>query len=153
MKAKTYVCAALPLEFALISGRKSMKATRLLWIFWIAAAMASRDGVIAADLGTAFTYQGYLEKPAGTPLTGTCDFRFGLWDASGGGAQKGASPQSKNSLTVSGGVFTVEGLDFGAAATDGTARWLAIEVCCPSPCAPGALTLLTPRVELKPAPH
>jgi len=107
--------------------------------------------VRAADIGTAFTYQGSLEKPAGTPVTGSCDFRFGLWDAAAGGAQKGTSPQTKGGVSVSGGVFTVEALDFGAAGIDGTARWLEIEVRCPT--GVGGFQLLTPRVELKPAPH
>ena len=40
----------------------------------------------AADIGTAFTYQGYLEKPAGTPVTATCAFEFSLWDAPGSGS-------------------------------------------------------------------
>ena len=85
----------------------------------------------AADIGTGFTYQGSLEKPAGTPVTATCDFRFGLWDALTGGNQKGTSPQTAPNVGVSAGVFTVP-LDFGADAIDGTARWLEIEVRCPA---------------------
>ena len=52
----------------------------------------------AADIGTAFTYQGSLEKPAGTPVNDTCDFRFGLWDALTGGNQKGTSPQTETAV-------------------------------------------------------
>jgi hypothetical protein len=32
-------------------------------------------------VGTAFTYQGQLKNASG-PVTGNCDFQFGLWDAS-----------------------------------------------------------------------
>ena len=38
----------------------------------------------AADIGTAFNYQGFLEKPAGTPVGSptpvNCDFEFTLWN-------------------------------------------------------------------------
>ena len=39
-------------------------------------------------LGTAFTYQGRLDRD-GSPFTGTCDFQFGLWDAASEGSQIG----------------------------------------------------------------
>ena len=103
----------------------------------------------AADIGTAFTYQGSLEDGSG-PVTGTCDFVFQLYDAAAGGNLKGTNPQAKPGVAVDAGVFTVNDLDFGALGIDGTARWLEISVCCPSPCAP---TLLSPRVKLTPAPH
>ena len=61
----------------------------------------------ASNMGTAFTYQGYLEKPVGTPVSGVnCDFRFGLWDTAAVGNQKGTSPQSKTGVVVTDGVFT-----------------------------------------------
>jgi len=113
----------------------------------ILVAIASSN---AADIGTAFSYQGSLEKPAGTPVTDTCDFRFGLWDALTGGNQKGTSPQTETAVDVVGGVFTVPLLDFGPGAIDGTARWLAIEVQCPGD---AAFVLLDPRVELTTAPY
>jgi hypothetical protein len=103
----------------------------------------------AADIGTAFTYQGNLENVDG-PVTDTCDFRFGLWDAAAGGNQQGASPQPKIGVAVTGGVFTVPDLDFGVGAINGAARWLEIEVQCPPDV---GFTLLLPRVELTPAPH
>ena len=104
----------------------------------------------AGDLGTAFTYQGSLENPPGTPVTDTCDFRFGLFDAATGGVQRGTSPQTKTGVGVASGVFVVETLDFGGAGIDGTARWLAIEIKCTGD--PG-FTLLAPRVRLSPVPH
>lgn len=109
-------------------------------------------------MGTAFTYQGFLEKPAGSPVTDACIFEFSLWDDPFSILQ--AINQIGPTLVfgelppfvlVTGGVFTVD-LDFGANSINGTARWLDIKVCCPNvpPCTP---TPLTPRVELTPAPH
>lgn len=107
----------------------------------------------AADIGTAFTYQGYLERPAGVPVDDVCDFRFLLWDAEVGGMQKGNSPQDKPDVEVVRGVFTVPDLDFGPVAIDGTARWIEIQVCCSSPCAPALLTPFAGRTNVTPAPH
>ena len=55
-------------------------------------ALAASDAY-AADMGTAFTYQGFLEDGGG-PLTDSCDFEFSLWDADAAGTEKGNSPQS-----------------------------------------------------------
>lgn len=112
--------------------------------------LTSASVLQAADIGTAFTYQGFLEKPAGSPVTDTCDFRFGLWKD-----ETSISPADQAGLSISAGVAVVNGvftttLAFDPNAIDGTARWLEIEACCPSPCAP---QMLTPRVELTPAPH
>lgn len=124
---------------------------RSIWIGLIGVSLAVASEGRAADIGTAFTYQGHLEDGGG-PMTDTCDFRFGLWDAVVAGNQKGTSPQTVLAVAVTAGVFTAT-MDFGSGAIDGTARWLEIEVCCSSPCAPGALLLLIPRMELTPAPH
>jgi len=105
----------------------------------------------AADVGTAFTYQGRLVK-MGTPVTSApphCDFTFALWDAATGGNQKGNSPQSLTGVPVTEGLFTVN-IDFGPDGVDGTARWLDVTVQCPGDAMPAALI---PRQELKPAPY
>ena len=52
---------------------------------FLCASFFTAAGARAAEVGTAFTYQGSLEKPPGTPVTDACDFRFGLWDAAAGG--------------------------------------------------------------------
>jgi hypothetical protein len=101
-----------------------------------------------AVLGTAFTYQGQL-RSGGSPYTGACDLRFGLWDAGSGGAQIGAA-LTKSNVGVAAGYFTVQ-LDFGAAAFQGAARWLAIEVRCPA--GAGSYTALDPRQPLTAAPY
>ena len=107
------------------------------------------QGVVGpqAALGTAFTYQGQLKK-AGNPLSGTCDFRFSLWDAETGGNQIGPV-QEKTNVSVTNGLFTVQ-LDFGAGAFRGDARWLQIAVKCTGDV--GYVTL-TPRQPLTPAPY
>jgi len=135
---------------------------RTKWLVCFAsAALIWVPLVRAADIGTAFTYQGYLEKPAGTPVGSptpvACDFEFTLWDDPSSVLivnQIGVT-QAVSGVSVSGGVFTVgpPNIDFGDNAFNGEALWLEIEVCCPNPCAPGALALLAPRVELTPAPH
>lgn len=110
---------------------------------------------------TAFTYQGYLEKPAGTPVNAlganACNFEFSLWDSAGsgspptGGFQVGTT-QLVTGVPVTGGVFTVgpPDIDFGDGAFDGAGRWLEIHVKCPPD---GVFTVLAPRVELTPAPY
>src|SRR5574337_421274 len=57
-----------------------------------------------AALGTAFTYQGQLQR-GGSPVTDTCNFQFSLWDAASGGAQIG-SMQTKSGVSVVNGLFT-----------------------------------------------
>jgi hypothetical protein len=79
--------------------------------------------------GTAFTYQGQL-KHDGSPVNGTCDFEFGLWDSSSGGLQvSDTTTQTVPSVTVTNGLFTAS-IDFGASAFNGDARWLDIQVNC-----------------------
>lgn len=103
----------------------------------------------ATPMGTAFTYQGFLEKPAGTPLTNSCDFRFYLIDAPLAGNIVGDSPQVAAAVAVVSGNFSVP-IDFGEGAFTGEARWITIEVKCPGD---GAYVLMTPAVELTPAPY
>jgi len=104
---------------------------------------------VQAALGTAFTYQGQLKK-AGNPVNGTCDFQFGLWDASTGGTQIG-STQTKTVISVTNGLFTIPDLDFGSGAFQGDARWLEIAVRCPA--GSGSYTTLSPRQALTATPY
>ncbi len=103
----------------------------------------------AAEVGSSFSYQGVLEKPPGTPVDDTCDFRFGLWDAEVAGTEQGTSPQTINGVIVDDGVFTTR-IDFGLRAMNGEARWLEIEVQCPGD---AGFTTLAPRIELTPATY
>jgi len=101
---------------------------------------------IQAALGTAFTYQGQLKK-AGSPIGGTCDFQFSLYDAASGGSPIGV--QTTTGITVTNGLFTVQ-LDFGANAFQGDARWLQIGVKCAGD---ASYVTLSPRQPLTPAPY
>ena len=78
--------------------------------------------LLAAPVGTAFTYQGLLNS-AGQPASGNYDLKFTLYDAASGGGQVG-SPVTSAPVIVTNGNFTVL-LDFGAA-FNGQARWLEI---------------------------
>ncbi len=97
-------------------------------------------------LGTAFTYQGKAVLN-GVPVDGTCDMRFRLFDDPAGGSQIG--PDLLGLVDVHAGLFMVE-VDFGAGAFNGDARWLEIALSCPNG---GALTTLTPRQPVTPAPY
>lgn len=105
-------------------------------------------GPVAADVavGTAFTYQGYLDD-GGAAADGLYDFQFALYDAAVAGNQIGGT-QAVNAVTVNGGLFTVQ-LDFGASAFGGGALWLQIAV---RATGGGAFTTLSPRQALTPAP-
>jgi hypothetical protein len=103
---------------------------------------------IQANLGTAFTYQGQLKKN-GSPVNGTCDFLFSLWDAATEGNQIGPN-QEKTNVPVTNGLFTVQ-LDFGANAFQGDARWLRVRVRCPA--GSDDYIVLDPRQPLTPAPY
>jgi len=108
-----------------------------------------RVGVELAALGTAFTYQVQL-KQSGNPVNDTCDFQFGLWNAVSGGSQIGTT-QTKTSVSVSNGLFTIPDLDFGSGVFTGDARWLAIAARCPA--GSGSYTTLLPRQALTPEPY
>jgi len=100
-----------------------------------------------APMGSAFTYQGRLSD-GGAPGNATYDLQFQLYDLPSAGTQVGPT-LSRIGVTVTKGLFTVK-LDFGAAAFDGSARWLQVAV------RPGgtmdAFLPLTPRQELTPSP-
>ena len=117
----------------------------------VAVAVSAGSELSAAEgpPGTAFTYQGDLDE-GGTPLDGTANFEFSLWDdpATPPGMQVG--PTLSQTIVVADGRFTTS-LDFGGDIfTGGRALWREIAVCCPSTC---TATTLSPRQELTPAPH
>ncbi|MFZ6027674.1 MAG: tail fiber domain-containing protein [Chloroflexota bacterium] len=108
---------------------------------------------LGASLGASFTYQGQLKDAAGGPLTATCDLRFTLWDAPVGGAQLGEESLAGETPVVDGyftALVNTTG-EFGPAAFDGGARWLALSVRCPA--GAGEYTPLTPRQALTAAPY
>ncbi len=87
------------------------------------AALAAPAG--AQSVGSAFTYQGSLAQ-SGTPVTGSYEMLFKLFDAETGGTQMGATI-NRPSVSVGAGVFT-ETLDFGSSWFLGPARWIEVSV-------------------------
>src|SRR5690348_13219453 len=96
---------------------------------------------------TSFTYQGRLTD-GDNPASGNYDLQFALFDASSGGGQIG-STQTKNSVGVSAGIFTVA-LDFGVSAFPGANRFLEIGV---RPAGGGSFTILSPRQQISSTPY
>ncbi len=102
----------------------------------------------ADPVGTAFTYQGRVDKND-EPVNDSADFQFTLWDAEQGGEQIGPIV-AKNAVNVVDGLFTSL-LDFGVAPyTTNEGTWLQIAV--RSPAGQGQFQTLTPRQKLTPTP-
>lgn len=101
--------------------------------------------VFGGDIGTAFTYQGFL-KQNGDPVSGDGDIHFLLYDAAVGGK---LIAEAWDFILVEDGVFTSR-VDFGPSAFDGTPRWLAIEVAVPKG---DPLVPLSGRQAILPAPY
>lgn len=100
-------------------------------------------------VGTAFTYQGRLLQN-GSPYSGTCDFRFTLYDDNSLSPSQVGSPVEKSAVQVQDGYFSTL-LDFGDSAFTGEGRQLGIEVRCPS--GSGSYTPLSDYVWLSAAPY
>jgi hypothetical protein len=103
--------------------------------------------VHAEAIGTTFTYQGNLEK-LGNPASGAFDFQFEVYSVDVDGAAL-TVPIQLESITVVGGVFTVE-LDFGASPFSGQQLWLEIGVRDGDNAGPH--TILVPRQKLTATP-
>jgi hypothetical protein len=95
---------------------------------------------------TAFTYQGQLNS-SNTPVTGSCDFRFKIYNANNSVV---AGPLTNAPVGVTNGLFTVT-LDFGTGVFDGSTRSLEIGV--RSFGDTNAYTVLSPRQTLTSVPY
>lgn len=102
----------------------------------------------AAQMGTAFTYQGHLYD-ANHVANGLYDFTFKLYDA-GVAGNKVATDVNVADVDVIDSYFTVE-LDFGSV-FDGNKCWLEIGVRPGEQSDPCEYTTLSPRQEITPAP-
>lgn len=133
----------------LLSGLAALALLALAFGPSLAQSPAPRGDTAAQEaLGTAFSYQGQLRRE-GSPYSGTCDFRFRLYDAASNGAQVGTT-QTKSSVSVSNGLFLIPDLDFGSGAFRGDARWLEVAVKCTGD---ADFTTLSPRQALTPVPY
>ncbi len=99
-----------------------------------------------AVIPSSFSYQGQLKK-SGTPVSGSCDFIWDIFDVVSGGAS--LATDSDAAVAVSSGLFTVQ-IDVPGSVFDGRRLFLEIQVRCPS--GPGIYTTLTPREPLYAAP-
>lgn len=122
-------------------------ARRLGWLLAVVVFLV-QGRADAAPVGTAFTYQGLVQKN-GVPVNGACSIRFTLYDALTAGSQVGNPNPNTVNTTATKGLFTAM-LDFGVSAFTGTARWLEIEVQGPNDL---NYTLLTPRQPVTPVPY
>jgi hypothetical protein len=104
------------------------------------------SAIAAFGQTTAFNYQGKLTD-TGVPQS-AYQMRFELYDAASGGSQIGAAI-TNTSVAVAQGIFSLQ-LDFGAAAFDGTDRFLEIAVRRTSG---DAWTTLTTRQQIGSTPH
>jgi hypothetical protein len=128
-----------------------MKITKLLIILILALGLIVWlvPKVEAGPMGTAWTYQGRLMDD-NQPADGVYDIAFVLFDA----------PEGPNEIYAAGvedfdivdGYFTVE-LDFGSRVFDGNRRWLEAAVRPYDSNDPNAYVILSPRIELTPAPY
>jgi hypothetical protein len=128
------------------TSRPNNIVLKILLITCISLALGAGH-LLAASLGTAFTYQGRLSTGANA-ANGIYDIQIGLWNAGSGPSQVG-STLTLSGVGVTNGLFTAN-LDFGASAFDGTARWLELSVRTNGAV---AYTTLAPRQSLTPAPY
>ncbi|HNU09384.1 MAG TPA: hypothetical protein PKO33_16565, partial [Pyrinomonadaceae bacterium] len=112
----------------------NIKSIAIVFVIFVAAAIP------AASQTSSFIYQGKLQD-AGIAANGTYQFEFRLFDSASAGAQVGQTITGL-AATVTNGIFAVD-LDFGAAAFDGSARFLEIGVRLNGSGLP--YTILTPR--------
>lgn len=104
----------------------------------------------AVEMGTVFTYQGWLMDDK-KPADGLYDFKFELYDDPNTGVQQGSTIDI-NDLDVVDGHFTV-GLDFGSSVFDGNACWLETAVRQGASNDPCDFVTLSPRQEFTPTPY
>jgi hypothetical protein len=133
--------------------------TATVAVWGLAFGLMVVSGVRAqTPMGTAFTYQGYLQK-AGQPVNDTCDLKFSLWDGPDpndpGHQQVGQTlifdgqGGNPDPIEVMDGLFTIR-LDFGPDIFNGDGRWLEIAV---KGSTDQDYSTLLPRQELTPTPY
>ena len=124
-----------------------MKRRLVFLVSIVLATIVLASWASASPVGSAFTYQGSLDK-SGVPTSATCNFRFQLFDSLASGSPVGPTLTPAVTL-LENGQFSVP-LDFGPGIFDGNNRWLEIAVQCPGD--PG-FTTLSPRQPITAAPY
>jgi len=124
-----------------------MKTALAQYLALLALPCASIMQLLAAPLGTAFTYQGKLTD-GGQPANGNYDLRFTIYDVPDGGSYI-AGPVTNGAVVANDGLFTTA-LDFGEDVFIGEVRWLEVGV---RTNGGSDFTLLAPRQQLRPAPY
>lgn len=119
-----------------------MKQTMLLTLIFISSL------VHAAPVGSRFSYQGELVFN-GSPVSGSYDFKFELWNQETGGGILG-SALFINEVDVNAGVFTVE-LDFGDASFSGDDVFIKIQL--REGASTGSYTALYPKQRVNATPY
>ena len=119
----------------------------LLIVGTVVAASILATSHSAQAQGTAFIYNGQLSDGNG-PVNGTYDLMFTLYGTGTGGSAV-AGPETNGATLVNNGQYAVV-LDFGAAAFDGSPRWL--EIAAQTNGGSGFITLL-PRQPLYAVPY
>lgn len=116
-------------------------------MFKLALLLLTLNAPVAARAqSTAFTYQGSLTA-GGSPVTGSYDLIFSLFDTNFGGAAI-AGPATNDATLVSNGLFTAT-IDFGPGIFNGGSYWLEIGV---QTNGGGGFTTLAPRQPITPTP-
>ena len=119
-------------------------------LFLVVAGLLTVETVQAQ--GTAFTYQGHLDKRWGGTANGSYDLTFTVYDSRDSGAVV-AGPLTSSAVAVTNGLFTVT-VDFGDGVFNGDPRWLEIGVRTNgSPHREPPFTILSPRQAMLPAPY
>jgi len=129
-----------------------MKTTRnlIILVSAICLILCSTQIGLAADVGTAFTYQGHLYDNNDV-ANDLYDFQFRLYDANVDYNQIGSDVNVAD-VDVIDGYFTVE-LDFGDSMFDGNAVWLEIGVRPGIMNDPNVYSPLAPRQTITPTPY
>ena len=95
----------------------------------------------AGEVTSAINYQGQLADSSGSPLSGTYEMTFRLYEAATGGT---ALDTDIHDVVVTDGLFNTE-IGFVQGCFDGRALWLGITV--------GTDSEMTPRQEFRPVPY
>jgi hypothetical protein len=132
---------------------KTMKTTQITFWTWIIAVLLALSSMTwAADMGTAFTYQGRLLND-NIAVEGLYDIQFKLYDDPDilVGIQIGPTVEADD-VEIVNGDFLVE-LDFGSDGFTGESRWLQMTIRPGESSDPNDYIVQEPRLPITPTPY